>query len=157
MAAAADNGCYHQRVPTLVVDTNVLVAAWMGGGGAAREVVRRCIRGDYAPVVGTTLFMEYEALLGRSSLYEGSPLDESARRMVLEAFLGACTWTRVYYTWRPNLPDEGDDHLIELALAAGAEAIVTRNLRDVAQGELKFPGLRVIDPRTCLEVFPCPR
>ncbi len=32
----------------------------------------------------------------------------------------------VYYGWRPNLPDEGDNHLIELALAGSAQAIVNR-------------------------------
>jgi hypothetical protein len=60
------------------------------------------------------------------------------------------------FDWRPNLPDEADNHLIELGVAAQAEAIVTRNLRDVARGELKFPSLRVLTPEQCLEVFPCP-
>ncbi|MEY4749112.1 MAG: hypothetical protein RIQ60_1326 [Pseudomonadota bacterium] len=57
---------------------------------------------------------------------------------------------RVYYGWRPNLPDEGDNHLIELAVAAAAEFVVTRNLRDVARGELKFPNLTICDPLTFL-------
>jgi hypothetical protein len=46
---------------------------------------------------------------------------------------------KVYYLWRPNLPDEADNHLIELALAGGADTIVTNNLRDVSRGELTFP------------------
>jgi predicted nucleic acid-binding protein len=58
--------------------------------------------------------------------------------------------------WRPNLRDEGDNHLIELALAGSAMAIVTRNVRDVAQGELKFPALHVLTPELFLEKFPCP-
>jgi hypothetical protein len=29
-------------------------------------------------------------------------------------------WVTVYCGWRPNLPDEGDNHLIGLALARGA-------------------------------------
>ena len=45
--------------------------------------------------------------------------------------------------------------LIELGLAAQADAIVTRNLRDLAGGELKFPALKVLTPEQCLEVFPC--
>ena len=43
-----------------------------------------------------------------------------------------------------------------LRVAVAAEAIVTRNLRDVARGELKFLSLRVLTPEQCLEVFPCP-
>ena len=65
--------------------------------------------------------------------------------------------TAGFYAWRPNLPDEADHHLIELGVAAQADAIVTRNLRDVSRGELKFPSLRVLTPEQCLEVFPCPR
>lgn len=48
--------------------------------------------------------------------------------------------------WRPNLPDEADNHVVELAVAGGAEAIVTHNTRDFARTELRFPGLRVVTP-----------
>jgi len=63
--------------------------------------------------------------------------------------------------WHTETPDGraavyDDGHLIELAVAAQARVIVTRNLRDVAHGELKFPSLRVLTPEQCLEVFPCP-
>jgi hypothetical protein len=37
-----------------------------------------------------------------------------------------------------------------------ADVIVTRNLRDVARGELKFPMLRILTSEQCLEAFPCP-
>lgn len=60
-------------------------------------------------------------------------------------------WVTVYYGWRPNLPDEADNHLIELALAGGAAAIVTHNLRDVRGGELRLGSLRVLTPAQCLE------
>jgi predicted nucleic acid-binding protein len=49
------------------------------------------------------------------------------------------------------LPDEGDNHLIELALAGGAQAIVTHNLRDLRGGELQLGALRVMTPAQCLE------
>lgn len=75
---------------------------------------------------------------------------------MFDGFLNRCRWVEVFYAWRPNLPDEADNHLIELGVAAQADAIVTRNLRDVSRGELKFPSLRVMTPEQCLEVFPCP-
>lgn len=68
------------------------------------------------------------------------------RNDLLDIFLSVCEWTRVYYIWRPNLPDEADNHLIELAIAGGADLIVTRNLRDLRSGELQFPSLRIISP-----------
>ena len=56
-----------------------------------------------------------------------------------------------FFGWRPNLPDEADNHLIQLALAGNAEAIVTHNVRDVRQGELQFGNLRVLTPGQYLE------
>ena len=58
---------------------------------------------------------------------------------------------RVYYLWRPNLPDEGDNHLVELAIAGGADTIVTNNVRDVRRGELTFPSLRILTPSEFLK------
>jgi len=69
----------------------------------------------------------------------------------LDIFLSTCRWTRIYYGWRPNLPDEGDNHLVELAVAGGAEYIITRNIRDVARMELLFPELKVVFPETILK------
>jgi predicted nucleic acid-binding protein len=142
-------------MPTLVLDTNVLVAALLRGGGSARAVLRACLRGPYQPVVGPALHAEYEVVLGRSALFADSVLSARERGEVFDGLLNRCRWVEVFYAWRPNLPDEADNHLIELGVAAQAEAIVTRNLRDVARGELKFPSLRVLTPEQCLEVFPC--
>jgi predicted nucleic acid-binding protein len=57
----------------------------------------------------------------------------------------------VYFTWRPNLRDEADNHLVELAVAGGADAIVTRNLRDLGRMELRFPQLKVLAPEDFLK------
>jgi len=35
----------------------------------------------------------------------------------------------IYYGWRPNLPDEADNHLIELAMAGGIDWMPTSNRR----------------------------
>ena len=45
------------------------------------------------------------------------------------------------------MPDEADNHVVELAVAGGATAIVTRNVRDFARMELRFARLAVLDPR----------
>lgn len=58
---------------------------------------------------------------------------------------------KTYFLWRPNLPNEADNHLIELALAGNASAIITHNTKDVAHGELRFPDLKVKTPAQFLE------
>jgi len=143
------------RMVTLVLDTNVLVAALLRGGGTGPAVLRACLRGQYQPVLGPALLAEYEDVLGRSELFVGSALSAAERSEVFDALLSRSRWVEVFYAWQPNLPDEADNHLIELAVAAQADTIVTRNLPDVARGELKFPMLRILTPEQCLEAFPC--
>ncbi|MCX5875019.1 MAG: PIN domain-containing protein, partial [Deltaproteobacteria bacterium] len=49
----------------VVIDTNVFVSGLRSGGGASREVLRRALRGEYVPLFGNALWLEYEDLLGR--------------------------------------------------------------------------------------------
>ena len=133
----------------IVIDTNVFVAGLRSAGGASRAVLRRALAGVFQPLFGNALWMEYHDLLGRPVWGETTTADE--RGQVLAALARQGRWVTVYYGWRPNLPDEGDNHLIELALAGGAAAIVTHNLRDLRGGELRLGTLRVLTPAQCLE------
>lgn len=139
----------------IVLDTNILVAVLLRDGGSARAVLRGCLNGNYQAVLGPALLAEYEDVLGRAELFADSVLSARERFEVFDGFLNRCRWVEVFYAWCPNLPDEGDNHLIELGVTAQADAIVTRNLRDVSRGKLKFPSLKVLTPEQCLEVFPC--
>ena len=135
----------------LVIDTNVFVAAMRSEGGASRAVLKRALTGSYVPLFGNALWLEYEAMLGRSIWTEESTDHE--RRTVMAALAKQGKWISIYYGWRPNLPDEGDNHLIELAVAGGAEAVITHNISDLKGGELAWPELRILKPSECLEVF----
>jgi predicted nucleic acid-binding protein len=101
--------------------------------------------------MGAALMAEYEDVLARETLFMRSPLSVTERATLLDVFLGQCEWCRVYFGWRPNLPDEADNHLIELAVAGNAQVIVTRNLRDLTRAELHFPQLRVQEPQDFLK------
>ena len=129
-----------------MVDTNVFVAATTSARGASREVLRRCLLGRYDPLMSQALFAEYESVLARPGLFQRSPVSNEERHALWAAIIRRCLWVRVYYLWRPNLPDEADNHVVELAVAGNAEAIVTHNTRDFRQNELRFPGLTVVTP-----------
>lgn len=137
----------------IVLDTNVFTAAVLSAAGANRDVFRACLTGNVHPLMGAALFHEYEDLLARPELMAKSPLTPRERQQLFEAFLSVCDWVRVYFLWRPNLPDEEDNHLFELALAGGANAIVTNNVRDVRRGELAFPHLQILTPAQFLKTI----
>ncbi len=132
-----------------VIDTDMFVAGLLGTG-AANAVIGACLDGRLQPLMGVALFAEYEDVLRRDRLFGASRLSAREREELFDIFLGACVWTHIYYGWRPNLADEADNHLIELAVAGTAEVIVTRNVRDLRRAELRFPGLDVITPVQCL-------
>ena len=81
----------------IVLDTNVFVSALLGPRGTSRELLRRCLLGRYQPLMGTTLFLEYESLLARDELCETCQLDREEREALLNAFLSVCTWQTVHY------------------------------------------------------------
>ncbi len=140
-------------LPRIVVDTNVFTAALLSPSGTNRAALRACLVGQVRPLMGAALFHEYEDLMARSDLMKKSPLAPVDRAHLLEAFLSVSDWVRIYYLWRPNLPDEADNHLIELALAGGADSIVTNNVRDIARGELAFPNLKILTPAQLLKTI----
>lgn len=133
-----------------VLDTNILVGACMGSP-AANRVVAACLQGRCLPLVGAALLAEYEDVLAREDVFAGCRLNFAERGRVLDALLSVSRWTRIYYLWRPNLADEGDNHLLELAVAGQARYLVTRNLKDFRRPQLLFPALTVCTPETLLE------
>ena len=136
---------------SVVIDTNVFVAGLRSGGGASRQVLRLAIGGTYVPLFSNALWLEYEDVLARPIWTDETTADD--RREVLAALAAAGRWVKIYYGWRPNLRDPGDDFLVELAVAGAAGAVITHNVRDFRRGELRWPGFLVLTPSAFLEKF----
>lgn len=76
-------------------------------------------------------------------------LDESDIAAILDYMCSVADHQEIFFLWRPILRDPGDDMLLEVAVAADCQAIVTHNVRDFAGAE-KF-GLRVLTPSAFLQ------
>lgn len=134
----------------VVVDTSVFISALIGSSGPSREVVRQCLKGQYSPLMGLSLFCEFESVISRPPLLAQCPLSTDEILQLLQAFMSVCEWVNIYYLWRPNLKDEADNHLIELAIAGNASVLVTNNLKDFQNTQLLFPHLSVLSPQALL-------
>lgn len=130
----------------IVVDTSVFISALISPHGASRQLLRRCFNAEFLPLMGQALFYEYEATTSRSNILAQSPLTPDECLALVDAFMSICQWTPIYFNWRPNLPDEGDNHLIELAVAGNAYIIATYNQRDFKNADLYFPDRKIIRP-----------
>ena len=130
----------------IILDTNVLVAALGGAEGSSRWVLRGALDGRFQPVVSLPLFVEYEDVLKRKDIRARCLLNDAELEDLIDAYASRCEMVELYYAWRPNLRDEGDNHVFELAVAAHNATLITWNLRDFASAELRFPHVRVITP-----------
>jgi putative PIN family toxin of toxin-antitoxin system len=137
--------------PRIVLDTNVLVAAFTSSRGASREVLRRVLRQEASALISVPLFTEYEDVLARPRVQGRCSLSLHEQQRLFDAFLACTELVEVYYRWRPNLPDESDNHVLELAVAAGSATILTFNRRDFSRGELRFPDVAVLSPSSWLK------
>ncbi|MBP6341125.1 MAG: PIN domain-containing protein [Moraxella sp.] len=130
---------------------NILVGACLGSR-YDNLVIRGCLTGDFKPLVSHALLFEYEDLIGRESVFDHPvALNFEEREILFNALYSVCRLIDVSYLWRPNLKDEGDNFIVELAVAGNANYIVTKNLKDFRQSELVFDSFKVITPKQLLE------
>jgi putative PIN family toxin of toxin-antitoxin system len=130
----------------IVVDTNVFISAIISSKGLNRELIKRCLLGEYKPLIGNALFLEYESVMERPEIISKCPLDRTEILDLLVTFVGVSEWVNIYYSWRPNLKDEGDNHLIELAVAGNAKIVATNNVKNFKGAELIFPDVMILKP-----------
>jgi putative PIN family toxin of toxin-antitoxin system len=131
----------------IILDTNVLYAGTFSSKGASFKVLQAIEEGKVQIVISTTLLFEYEDILKRNQLTLG--LSDQEIEKILDYFCMQSEHQKIYFLWRPHLPDPKDDHLLELAIASGTKLIVTHNTKDF-QGVEEF-DIRSITPKKLLE------
>jgi len=124
----------------VVIDTNVVFEGLTKRGGAAGLVVDAWLAGLLQVCVCDALVYEYADVLSRKL----SEARWQRLKPVLGALLAKAQFMVVHYSWRPILPDPGDEHVIDCAMNAGA-MVITSNVRDFRTARETL-GLRVITP-----------
>ena len=134
-------------VPRVVIDTNVIVSALRSQRGASALLLSMLGRGLFEMHISVPLALEYEDVLLRKRDELGLSTDDVVG-LVDSLFSLVQRHDLIYIKWRPMLPDERDEHILERAVKAQCEAIITYNVRDFS-GVERF-GIRAIDPQAFL-------
>jgi len=129
----------------IVVDTNVLVASLRSRRGASFKFVSLLPSNKFSIAISVPLVFEYEDALKRLDYLA---ITEQDIGHLIDFLCKIGHHQEIFFLWRPFLPDPSDDHVLEVAVAAGCDAIITYNKRDF-KGIERF-GLRVLDPRELL-------
>lgn len=137
----------------LVLDTDVVVAAWRSPTGASAELLRRVRRGEIIMAASVSLFMEYEAVCSRPEHIQAAGLSAADVSVFLDALAALVEPVMVDFLWRPQLRDPADELVLEAAVNANADALLTFNLRHFEQAAKRF-GLPVCQPGLFLRSLP---
>jgi putative PIN family toxin of toxin-antitoxin system len=135
--------------PQVVIDTNVLVAAQRSKRGASSKLISLIGTHRFDIHVSVPLVFEYEAtLLQHSEQLALTPEDVAD---VVDAVCALAIPHKIYFLWRPYLRDRKDELVLELAVAARCDYIITYNQRDFRGAEMF--GIRISGPREFLQAI----
>lgn len=127
----------------VVLDTNVLVAGLRSQRGASFRLLS-LVGADHRFGINLSvpLVLEYESALKRPGTVPALTADEIDS--VLDYLCSVGHHREIYFLWRPVLRDPKDDMVLEVAVEASCEFVVTHNLRDF-RGIERY-GVRPLSP-----------
>ena len=128
--------------PSVVLDTNVLIAGLRSRNGASFQLLALIGEGAFELNVSVPLVLEYEEVAKRNARALG--LTHADIDDVLDYLCAVAAHREIYFLWRPVLRDASDDMLLEVAVEAGCDFVVTHNVRDFAGAE-RF-GVQALTP-----------
>ena len=133
----------------LVLDTDVLVAAFRSERGASRALLLAALDANYTLLVSTALWLEYEGVLTRPEQLDAMRLTADEVRAALAALAEVAEPVLIHFLWRPALTDADDEHVLELAMNGRADLLVTFNQVDFIEGSRALQ-LEVVTPSVAL-------
>lgn len=130
----------------IVIDTCVLISALRSRNGASFKLISLIDSNKFTFFLSVPLVIEYEAVAKRMSRNLG--LTHSDIEDIIDYLCAIGKHRKVHFLWRPNLKDPNDDFVLELAVEAECNCIVTHNTKNF-KGINKF-NLKAITPQELL-------
>lgn len=130
----------------VVLDTNVLVSAFRSREGVAFRLLSLLRQGRFEICVSVPLVLEYEDVLHRAT-----DLRQEDILSVVRYLSSVAHRQKIFFLWRPILPDPKDDMVLELAVASRARYVVTFNEKHFAAAG-RF-GIQIVTPKAFLSVI----
>lgn len=133
----------------IVIDTNVFVSALQSSQGASYRLLMLLGSPAFDIHISIPLVLEYEEVAKR--LIGQIALTEEDIDAVVDYICKVAKHHDIFFLWRPFLKDPDDDMVLELAVTAQCDYIVTYNLKDF-QNIDQF-GIKVITPKDFLKLI----
>jgi len=128
----------------IVLDTNVLVSAFLKPQSNPAKIFRLILQGNIDIVVNECILAEYYEVLTRAEFDINPENIKTTLSLIRTKGINAPATAESF-----NLPDRDDESFLEAALAIGADALVTGNKRHFPEKQCK--GQIVVSPKEFLE------
>ncbi|MDZ8184630.1 MAG: putative toxin-antitoxin system toxin component, PIN family [Nostoc sp. ChiSLP02] len=134
-------------VPQVVLDTNVIVAGLRSNRGSAFRLLTLVGTGVFDIHLSVPLVLKYREVLSRqlTNLY----LTALDIEEFIDFHCSVAKQHQIFFLWRPYLPDPKDDMVLELAVKAQCDSVITYNARDF-NGIEQF-GIKILTPAEFLQ------
>lgn len=97
--------------------------------------------------ISVPVFQEYRDVLSRAENRQVLELGSEDIDTIMQFIAAVARPTSIAYSWRPNLRDEADNMILELAVASGSDYLITRNTRDfLVDADLDNEDVRIVTP-----------
>ena len=134
----------------IVLDTSVLVAAARSRNGASFKLVSMLPTPEIEIALTVAVYTEWQAVMTRAeNLPPGATADDALA--FLQYLASIAHLQDVHFLWRPFSRDPDDDMIVECAVAASCEYIVTHNVKDFRRVEEL--NVQVITPAELLNLL----
>jgi putative PIN family toxin of toxin-antitoxin system len=128
-----------------VLDTDVVIAAMRSPTGGSADLLRRIDEGKATMLLTVALALEYEAICALADHRLASGLDLLEVNLYVDTLIEMAEPVELYFRWRPQLRDPGDELVLDAAVNGRASAIVTFNERDLREARTNF-DIEVLRP-----------
>ena len=137
----------------LTLDTNILYQALMSKTGASYFILQQVRNRKIQIALSVPVFFEYQDVLTRDKSLKNFKLqlNDVEKYLRFIAYIGKTF--EIYFLLRPNLKDEKDNKIVELAVTSQSDYLITSNIRDFKNAELKFDQLKIITPSEFVKMW----
>lgn len=129
----------------ILIDTDVMVAAFSSDSGKSRELLVMVFDKKVKACASTSLYLEYETVLTRKKSLKMSGLTSEEVNIILDELATFIEPIGIHYQWRPKAHDPDDDLVIEAAVNGGVKEIISFNVKDMKKAAGDF-GIEVLRP-----------
>ncbi len=135
------------------MDTDTIVAAMRSPTGASAALLRAARAGRVTLPATSPLCLEYEDVCSRPEHIEAAKFSLADLAVFLHAVVDLVEPVDVWFLWRPQLRDPGDELVLEAAVNRRAAAIATFNRRDFRPAADRF-GIDILLPSEAIRRIP---